>query len=298
MRKELILIFAALSSPVAAQTKPFSVAEASISDMRTALQQKRTTSRELVLQYLARIALYEDKLHAVITVNPNALAIADSLDRERAPDRLPEDRRRPPLGIDGPIGPGVRGSEACHRLAEAPGPLVGGRDPQPRPFVGAAPRHRQAGDQRGQRTADDRPATAAEKEEQQCHRRAHLVAGCPESTTDDADQEDDAADRGAEVEGSLGSRLRRVPACRVCKDVPAAIRTAALKFRERRHRRCARPDERGRPRGLKRRRHLASSLRARSRRCYRVELVLRDPPLTRWEAVMRIRASGATATRV
>jgi amidase len=89
MRKALILILvAALSSPVAAQTKPFSVAEASISDMRTALQQKRTTSRELVQQYLARIALYEDKLHAVITVNPRALAIADSLDRERAAGRI------------------------------------------------------------------------------------------------------------------------------------------------------------------------------------------------------------------
>ena len=88
MRKELILILAALSSPVAAQTKPFSVVEASIADMRTALQQKRTTSREIVLQYLARIALYEDKLHAVITVNPRALAIADSLDRERAAGRI------------------------------------------------------------------------------------------------------------------------------------------------------------------------------------------------------------------
>jgi hypothetical protein len=64
------------------------------------------------------------------------------LDRERAPDRRPEDCRCPPLGIDGLIGPGVRGGEACHRLAEAPGPLVGGRDPQPRPLGGAAPRHR------------------------------------------------------------------------------------------------------------------------------------------------------------
>ena len=88
MRKELILILAALSSPVAAQTKPFSVAEASISDMRAALQQKRTTSHDLVVQYLARIALYEDKLHAVITVNPRALAIADSFDRERAAGRI------------------------------------------------------------------------------------------------------------------------------------------------------------------------------------------------------------------
>ena len=67
---------------------PFSVVEASIGDLRTALEQKRTTSREIVLQYLARIALYEDRLHAVITVNPNALAIADSMDRERVQGRL------------------------------------------------------------------------------------------------------------------------------------------------------------------------------------------------------------------
>jgi len=88
MRKPLALLIAVGASGLPAQTKPFSVAEASISDMRTALQQKRTTSRELVQQYLARIALYEDRLHAVITVNPRALAIADSLDRERAAGRI------------------------------------------------------------------------------------------------------------------------------------------------------------------------------------------------------------------
>src|SRR3954469_10437898 len=86
---KLALLLSLAAAPLAAQTSaPFSVVEASISDMRTALQQKRTTSRELVLQYLARIALYEDKLHAAITVNPRALAIADSLDRERAAGRI------------------------------------------------------------------------------------------------------------------------------------------------------------------------------------------------------------------
>src|SRR6185295_9364730 len=88
MRKSIAVLILVGATALPAQTKPFSVAEASISDMRTALQQKRTTSRELVLQYLSRIALYEDKLHAVITVNPNALAIADSLDRERAAGRI------------------------------------------------------------------------------------------------------------------------------------------------------------------------------------------------------------------
>src|SRR5207249_1745785 len=63
---------------------PVSVVETSITDLRTALEQHRTTSRAIVEQYLQRIATYEDRLNAVVTVNPNALAIADSLDRLRA----------------------------------------------------------------------------------------------------------------------------------------------------------------------------------------------------------------------
>jgi amidase len=64
--------------------QPFNVVEAGIPAMRTALEQGRTTSHELVLQYLSRIGMYEDKLHAVITVNPHALQEADERDRERA----------------------------------------------------------------------------------------------------------------------------------------------------------------------------------------------------------------------
>ncbi len=72
-----------------AQTQPaFNVVEAGIPAMRTAMEQKRLTSRELVTQYLTRIALYEDKLHAAIVVNPNALKEADELDRERAGGRI------------------------------------------------------------------------------------------------------------------------------------------------------------------------------------------------------------------
>jgi amidase len=67
---------------------PFTVVEASIADLKSALEQKRVTSREIVLQYLTRIAKYEDRLNAIITVNPRALEIADSLDRERAAGRI------------------------------------------------------------------------------------------------------------------------------------------------------------------------------------------------------------------
>jgi amidase len=68
--------------------RAFSVVEASISAMQAAMKAGRVSSRELVLQYLTRIALYEDKLHAAITINPNALKEAETLDRERARGRI------------------------------------------------------------------------------------------------------------------------------------------------------------------------------------------------------------------
>src|SRR5690349_9381377 len=67
----------------AAQSKPFSVVEATIPEMQKVMQEKRVTSRQLVEQYLIRIALYNDKINAVITVNPKALEEADRLDAER-----------------------------------------------------------------------------------------------------------------------------------------------------------------------------------------------------------------------
>ncbi len=75
-------------APAQARTAPFSVVEASIPQMRAALAGHRVTSRELVLQYLARIAAYEDRFHAAITVNPHALEEADALDRARARGKI------------------------------------------------------------------------------------------------------------------------------------------------------------------------------------------------------------------
>src|SRR5580698_10287120 len=82
--KALALIL--LSGALYAQK--FTVVEASISDMRTAMEQKRVTSRELVNQYLIRIAIYDHRLHAAITINPNALKEAEQLDRERAQGKV------------------------------------------------------------------------------------------------------------------------------------------------------------------------------------------------------------------
>jgi amidase len=75
----------ARSTPPAA---PFTVVEATIAEMRQALEEHRVTSREIVQQYLVRIAIYEDTLHAAMTVNRNALVEADQLDRERAAGRI------------------------------------------------------------------------------------------------------------------------------------------------------------------------------------------------------------------
>jgi amidase len=71
-----------------ARDQPFTVVEATIPELQTALRSGRVTSHDLVLLYLARIATYEDRLHAAITVNPRALEEADVLDRERAHGKL------------------------------------------------------------------------------------------------------------------------------------------------------------------------------------------------------------------
>ena len=67
---------------------PFNVVEASITQMRTAMEEGRITSRELATLYLARIGLYDAKLHAVVTTNPNVLQEAAERDAERAQGRV------------------------------------------------------------------------------------------------------------------------------------------------------------------------------------------------------------------
>ena len=71
-----------------AQRREFSVVEASITDMQAAMRDGRATSRSIVQQYLDRIAKYEDRLNAIITLNPRALDEADARDRERAQGKV------------------------------------------------------------------------------------------------------------------------------------------------------------------------------------------------------------------
>ncbi len=70
------------------QQPAFSVVEASISEMQEAMRQGRITSRGIVQQYLDRIAKYEERLNAIITLNTRALDEADARDRERAQGKV------------------------------------------------------------------------------------------------------------------------------------------------------------------------------------------------------------------
>jgi amidase len=97
MRLTLALIMVCATASADSKDRSFTVVEATIPDLQAALRSGRVTSRELVLQYLARIATYEDKLNAVITVNPRALEEADALDRERQAAARGQGKLRGPL---------------------------------------------------------------------------------------------------------------------------------------------------------------------------------------------------------
>ena len=77
---------AALTSCV--QDRPnatgFSVVEVGIPELQAAMERGDLSARELVVQYLTRIALYEDRLNAAVSINSNVLTEADELDAERA----------------------------------------------------------------------------------------------------------------------------------------------------------------------------------------------------------------------
>ena len=68
--------------------EPFDVVEATIPEMQAAMEEGRLTSRALVEAHLLRIALYEERVNAVININANVLAEADRLDQERAEGRV------------------------------------------------------------------------------------------------------------------------------------------------------------------------------------------------------------------
>jgi len=88
MKKMLIVLLLALPAFGAQKKVPFPVVEATIPEMQRAMAEGWVTSRDLVTQSLIRIAMYEDRLNAVMAVNTNALKEADERDRERAAGKV------------------------------------------------------------------------------------------------------------------------------------------------------------------------------------------------------------------
>jgi amidase len=82
---------AALALPAAALARAqgvppdaaFALEEATVADLQAAMGSGKVTARALAESYLARISALDPELHAVLEVNPDALAIADALDAER-----------------------------------------------------------------------------------------------------------------------------------------------------------------------------------------------------------------------
>ncbi len=76
-----------LAAPAAAQTSGFQVAEAGIAQVHEAMRAGRLTCRTLVDAYLARVEAFDRRgpgLNAIVLVNPEVRAEADSLDRRFA----------------------------------------------------------------------------------------------------------------------------------------------------------------------------------------------------------------------
>lgn len=82
-----LVSFAAADAMAASSSKAkFDVTEKSVAQLQQAMTSGRATSREITQQYLARIKALDmagPRLNSVIEVNPDALKIAEALDKER-----------------------------------------------------------------------------------------------------------------------------------------------------------------------------------------------------------------------
>ncbi|HUF03991.1 MAG TPA: amidase [Aridibacter sp.] len=68
----------------------FDIEEASVADLRDAMASGKATARAITQAYLKRIADVDKKINSIIELNPDALGIADELDRERKAGRVRE----------------------------------------------------------------------------------------------------------------------------------------------------------------------------------------------------------------
>ncbi len=64
------------------------IEEMTVMEMQDAMKSGKTTSKQLVEAYLERIKKIDKKLNSIIEVNPDAIAIAEQMDKERAAGKI------------------------------------------------------------------------------------------------------------------------------------------------------------------------------------------------------------------
>jgi Asp-tRNA(Asn)/Glu-tRNA(Gln) amidotransferase A subunit family amidase len=85
-----VLMLGVLSCSLEISEAPFTFVEATIEDVQSEIRSGKMSCREIVSGYLARIAAYDKPsgLNAVIFTNPNAIMIAEEIDRKVAAGRI------------------------------------------------------------------------------------------------------------------------------------------------------------------------------------------------------------------
>jgi amidase len=98
--------------------------ETTVADLQSAMATRQTTSRKIVEGYLARINEIDKKLNSIIELNPDALAIADSMDSERKSGKVRGPLHGIPIVIKDNIDTGDKMKTTAGSLAlvDAPTP--------------------------------------------------------------------------------------------------------------------------------------------------------------------------------
>jgi len=110
----------AQSASAATPARGTGILDAGVAEQQAQMKAGKLTSRKLVSQYLARIAAVDQagpRLRSVIELNPDALAIAEGLDRERAAGKVRGPLHGIPVLLKDNIATGDRMSTTAGSLA-------------------------------------------------------------------------------------------------------------------------------------------------------------------------------------
>lgn len=108
--------------PAAQKDPPADLAEATVTELQSMMANGELTARKLASWYLDRIELLdvgENGLHSIIEINPDALAIADELDAERAAGTVRGPLHGIPVVLKANIDTGDRMATSAGSLALA-----------------------------------------------------------------------------------------------------------------------------------------------------------------------------------